>query len=176
MLLPKRGFASEIYEITKRAEALLRGGQHRSFDASSPQKWSCRRRAKWILSLTTLDVRLSPVILWGPLPGRRADSVGHRSICARCAKIQPQTANPKRLILSFGHWEGNKEMSAVSHSSLSSGERVLSARIESSPASPGLHLRAIIELAREQLQQLTQIVMYQVFDRPLGLQELWHED
>lgn len=47
-------------------------------------------------------------------------------------------------------------MSAVSHSSLSSDQRVLSARMESSPASQDLHLRAIFELAREQLQQLTQ--------------------
>jgi hypothetical protein len=47
-------------------------------------------------------------------------------------------------------------MSAVSHSALSSDQRVLSARMESSPASQDLYLRAIFELAREQLQQLTQ--------------------
>jgi hypothetical protein len=47
-------------------------------------------------------------------------------------------------------------MSAVSHSSLSSDQRVLSARMESSPASQDLHLRAIFELARELLQQLTE--------------------
>ena len=77
-------------------------------------------------------------------------------IRARSANDQPPVKNRSMLSLPLSALGAAQKMSASSCPPLSSDKSGLTATTESSPASQDPHLRAIFDLAREQLQQCVQ--------------------